>query len=182
MVQPNTVYDGVRVAKFDEFEVCNGSDIGCSLYLQGCPHHCKDCFNPETWEMDGGQPFSDALFNQIDQTLQHSYIRRFTLLGGEPCIIRNKAMLQSLCQFIKQCYHGISIWLYSGYTYEELIQRGWKEVLQYIDVLVDGRFEIENKNFAIPFRGSTNQRIIDVQQSLNTNQVVLKKEFYHDTK
>ncbi len=161
-------------------DIANGPGVRVSLFVSGCRHHCKDCFNPETWSFTYGQEYTDEVTREILEAMAPSYIRGITVLGGEPFEPENQRCLLPLYRTIRARYPKKSIWVYSGYTLDEQL---WKEssarsietdeILSLIDVLVDGEFVAEQKNITLKFRGSENQRIIDVQKSLAANSVVL---------
>lgn len=158
--------------------------VGCRtvLFVSGCRHHCKGCFQPETWSFDFGQPFDDNVENVILTSLANSYIRGLTILGGEPFEPENQEVLLPFIKRVKEMYPDKDIWMYSGYTFEEMHDKNsiccteyTDEILKNIDILVDGEFKEELKSLMIPFRGSTNQRVIDVKESLKQNEIVLSK-------
>ncbi|MBO6111854.1 MAG: anaerobic ribonucleoside-triphosphate reductase activating protein [Lachnospiraceae bacterium] len=162
-------------------DVANGEGCRTSLFVSGCTHHCVECFNPQTWDFAYGEPFTTEIENKIIESLKPEYISGLTVLGGEPMEIRNQAVIRPFLQRVrKEVDHG-NIWLYSGYTWEELTDRenercycpDTEDILNNIDVLVDGRFIIEKKDLTLPFRGSSNQRIIDVGKTLKENRIVL---------
>jgi len=164
------------------FRVDSANGIGCrtSLFVSGCTHHCKGCFQPETWDFDFGRPYTRETEDFIVSSLEPSYINGLTILGGEPMEPENQAGLMPLIRRV-HAMEKKTIWIYSGYTWEELTDghntrcRGpfTDELLQSIDVLVDGEFHLAEKNIALPFRGSENQRIIDVPATLARGEIVL---------
>lgn len=165
-------------------DVANGIGVRVSLFVSGCTHHCKDCFNAETWDFAFGDPFGDAQVQQILEALKPDYIKGFSLLGGEPFEPQNQHVLAPLLKKIKQAYPDKTIWCYSGYLLDtELLSKSrarcevTDEMLSYIDILVDGEFVAEKKDLNLRFRGSSNQRIIDVPATLQAGKVVLSKEF-----
>ncbi|WP_249313522.1 anaerobic ribonucleoside-triphosphate reductase activating protein [Congzhengia minquanensis] len=165
-------------------DVANGIGVRVSLFVSGCTHHCKDCFNAETWDFAFGNPFGDAQVQQILEALKPDYIKGFSLLGGEPFEPQNQHVLAPLLKKIKQAYPDKTIWCYSGYLLDtELLSKSrarceaTDEMLSYIDILVDGEFVAEKKDLNLRFRGSSNQRIIDVPATLQAGKVVLSKEF-----
>ena len=161
-------------------DIANGTGVRVTLFVSGCTHHCKNCFNPETWDFNYGQPFTADVENQILTDLNHDYIEGLTLLGGEPMHPLNQIGLLPFVKKVKEKFPNKTIWCYTGYVYDkDLIPNGraWceasEELLKNIDVLVDGPF-IENlKNLMLKFRGSSNQRIIDLKETLNTGTVTL---------
>lgn len=162
----------MRVAQIRSLDITNGEGIGVSLFTQGCPFHCKNCFNPETWDFKGGYPYSQEIKKQLLELVSKPYIERFSILGGEPFLLKNKIELQDLTHDIKIKNPNIKIWAYSGNSFEKLLPE-FLDLLKNIDVLVDGPFVDELKDFNLKFKGSTNQRIIDVQKSLIENNIVL---------
>lgn len=154
-------------------DIANGPGVRVSLFVSGCTHHCKGCFNPETWSFAYGKPFTRETAAEIIEALKPAYISGLTLLGGEPMEPQNQEVLLHLVRQVKEAYPQKSIWCYTGYTFETDILQSMcqeqpvtRELLAYIDVLVDGAFIEAQKNISLQFRGSENQRIIDVQASL----------------
>lgn len=161
-------------------DIANGPGVRVSLFVSGCTHHCPGCFNPETWDFNYGQPFDSDVINEILEALQPSYIHGFSLLGGEPFEYKNQQALLPLLKEIKSRFPSKDIWCYTGYDFEkdilEDMAKKWPEtydMLSYIDVLIDGEFVEEKKDLALRFRGSSNQRIICVQESLKEDKIVL---------
>ena len=148
-------------------DVANGIGVRVSLFVSGCTHHCKDCFNAETWDFAFGDPFGDAQVQQILEALKPDYIKGFSLLGGEPFEPQNQHVLAPLLKKIKQAYPDKTIWCYSGYLFDKDLAPGGKvytpytdRMLSCIDILVDGEFIQELKDISLQFRGSSNQRIL----------------------
>ena len=161
-------------------DVANGLGVRVSLFVSGCTHHCKNCFNQEAWDFNYGKKFTEKEIDKIINELDHSYVAGLTLLGGEPLEHINQQGLLPLLRKVKEKFPEKNIWCYSGYTFEndimEKMYKNWEEtpeLLSYIDVLVDGKFEEDKKDIKLRFRGSSNQRIIDVQKSLKENKAVL---------
>jgi len=159
-------------------DIANGVGVRVSLFVSGCRHHCKNCFNPETWDFNYGKEFTDETIEEIMKALDNDYTEGLSLLGGEPFEPENQQELIKLAKVFKERYPQKNIWCYSGFSFESQLLRGLVgenagELLSYIDVLVDGRFVEELKNPALLFRGSANQNIIDVQKSLAENKMVL---------
>ena len=164
----------MRYSKINEFEVCNGIEVGCSLFLQGCSMnpHCEHCFNKSTWDFNGGYEWTDKETEQLFEILRKPYITRITLLGGES-LDQAKELLQLLFK-IRNEFPNLKIWIYSGRTFEENISvKDKADCLKLCDVLVDGRFIDELKDLTLAFRGSSNQRIIDLKKTFKSNKVVL---------
>lgn len=153
----------MRYAQIRNMDVSNGEGLGASLFVQGCHFHCKGCHNPEQWSFDGGKLYTKKEEAAILEIIDKSYIKRFSILGGEPLETSNLSELICLIKKIKQKRPDIKIWLYTGYTWEELqnnSNEAIKEILNNIDVLIDGQFIEEEKDLSLRFRGSRNQRLI----------------------
>ena len=164
-------------------DIANGPGIRVSLFVSGCTNHCKNCFQPETWAFDYGQPFTNETEAQILSMLDKSYIKGLTVLGGEPFEPSNQRALLPFLERVKARFPDKTIWSFTGFTYEELMTEGshprceiTDSVLKNIDVLVDGRFIEEKKNPGLQFRGSENQRIIDIKRTIETASIVLWKD------
>jgi anaerobic ribonucleoside-triphosphate reductase activating protein len=161
-------------------DIANGPGVRVSLFVSGCRHHCKGCFNPETWNFSYGKPFTDETVEEILHALKPEYISGLSLLGGEPFEPENQAALLKLTSLAKETYPQKKIWCYSGFTFEDRLSKGavgdpetCLALLQNIDVLVDGTFKEELKDASLLFRGSANQNIIDVQKSLKEGKMIL---------
>ena len=169
----------MNYAAIKNCDIANGPGVRVSLFVSGCRHHCKDCFNPETWEFSYGEPFDEAVIDKILAMLTPAYIRGITYLGGEPFDARNQAGLLELTQLLRARMPEKSIWAFTGYVYDRNLPRvaGVTDaLLAELDVLVDGPFIAERKNLSLRFRGSENQRLIDMPQTLKTGAVVLWDE------
>ena len=163
----------MRYASIRDLDISNGEGVGVALFVQGCPFHCHNCFNPETWDLNGGKEWTEDVENQFMKLVQKPHIKRISILGGEPLLRQNRHKIFLLCQCIKETYPHKKIWLYSGYTYEQIIgSREMSKVLYYTDVLVDGPYIEEQRDITLPFRGSANQRLIDVPETLKQNKIV----------
>lgn len=156
-------------------DIANGLGVRVSLFVSGCTHHCKGCFQPQTWNFKYGDVYTQETEDQIVKMLEPSYINGLSLLGGEPMEPDNQRELVKLCRRVKKLYPEKNIWCYTGYTYEtDLLSPSrarcevTDELLSYIDVLVDGKFVEAKKNIVIAFRGSTNQRLIDMNKTRET--------------
>lgn len=161
-------------------DIANGPGVRVSLFVSGCTHHCKDCFNPETWNFTYGEEYTDAVTAEILEALEPDYIRGITVLGGEPFEPENQRALLPLYRAIRECYPQKSIWVYSGYRLDDELWQESRahtaitdEILTLIDVLVDGEFVADQKNISLKFRGSENQRIINMRASLASGQIIL---------
>lgn len=170
----------MNYADLKKYDVANGPGVRVSLFVSGCTHHCRDCFNREAWDFDYGEPFTEKTVEEILAALSPDYIKGLSLLGGEPFEPQNQAGLLSLLRRVHEKYPEKSVWCYTGYDYEKDLLSGRvgnyntvSEMLSYIDILVDGEFVAELKNLALRFKGSSNQRIIDVKESLKADEVVL---------
>lgn len=160
-------------------DIANGLGVRVSLFVSGCRRHCPECFNKEAQDFKYGKPFTDKEITFIESKLQLPQVRGLSLLGGEPMELENVTELLPLCEYLKSTYTNKDIWCYTGYTYEELLNRNnivTKEILKYIDILVDGDYQKDKHDLSLKFRGSSNQRIIDVQKTLKTNKVELVEE------
>ncbi|MCD8143733.1 MAG: anaerobic ribonucleoside-triphosphate reductase activating protein [Oscillospiraceae bacterium] len=175
----------MHYATIKTHDIANGPGVRVSLFVSGCTHHCKGCFNPETWSFHYGQIYTPEAEEQIMQALEPWYIRGLSLLGGEPFEVQNQLTVKNLARRVRQTYPDKTIWCYTGYDYEQDILAGhlgdWsvtEELLHCLDVLVDGEFIEAQKDLKLRFRGSSNQRVIDVQKSLAQDRVVLWEEAY----
>ena len=163
----------MRYASIRDLDISNGTGVGVSLFVQGCPLHCKNCFNPNTWGFDGGEEWTDDTENTLIQLTNRPYIKRVSILGGEPLANPNRYQIFLLCSRIKNLYKDKKIWLYSGYTYEQICQsREQFKVLTCIDVLVDGPYIDEQRDITLAFRGSRNQRLINVPETLKQGKII----------
>lgn len=161
-------------------DIANGPGVRVTIFVSGCTHHCKGCFNEVTWDFQYGKEFTQDTIEEILQALAPDYITGLTLLGGEPLEYTNQKGLLPLLRAVKERYPQKDIWCYSGYLFDEQILKDFcnrweetRELLGYLDVLVDGRFIEEQKNISLQFKGSENQRIILVQESLKSGQIIL---------
>lgn len=169
----------MNYADIKRCDVANGEGVRVSLFVSGCTHHCKECFNKEAWDFDYGKPFTDQEIHLILEYLKPDYVAGLSLLGGEPMEPSNQEGLLPLLRRVHELYPEKNVWCYSGYLFDrDIVERMSKEseitreLLSYIDILVDGEFIQEQKNLKVNFRGSDNQRIIDVKKSLETGGIV----------
>ena len=163
----------MRYSQIKDNDIANGKGVMMSLWTQGCPHRCKGCFNPETWNYNGGMEFTQKQEQYIlDNINTHNISRNLSILGGEPLCPENVDGVLALCKKFKERYPEKMIYIWTGYTLEDFNDTQ-KEVLNYIDILVDGKFEKDLKNLSLKLRGSSNQRIIDVKKSLGENKIIL---------
>lgn len=169
----------MNYAKINKNDIANGIGIRVTLFVSGCTHFCKGCFNQEAWDFEFGEPFTEAVQNELLEALNQSYISGLTLLGGEPMEPQNQRALLPFLKDMKEKYPQKTVWCYSGYTLEELTGNSrarcevTDEMLSLIDVLVDGEFVEELKDISLRFRGSANQRLIDLKATLENGEVVL---------
>lgn len=177
----------MNYAEIKNCDIANGPGVRISLFVSGCTHHCKGCFNEVAWDFDYGTPFTQATIDKIIEMMRPGYIRGLTLLGGEPFEPQNQGPIVELLRQVKEKLPGKSIWAFSGYLFDRDILSGrlgdWKitqEYLSYLDVLVDGPFVEEKKNLSLRFRGSENQRIIDIPASLRQGKLVLWQDWQGD--
>jgi anaerobic ribonucleoside-triphosphate reductase activating protein len=177
----------MRIASIRSMDISNGIGIGVSLFTQGCHFHCKNCFQPETWNFNGGKEYTEETKETILKLLEPEYITRCSVLGGEPLEECNWLDLADLLVSIKIEHPDIKIWLYTGFTYECLEHLMYSNVpgsnknllyiiLKNIDVLVDGQFQEDKKDLTYPFAGSTNQRVIDMKRTNDCGKIVLFNE------
>jgi len=176
----------MNYATIKNCDIANGPGVRVSLFVSGCTHRCKGCFNEVAWDFDYGEPFTEAVMDDLVDMLRPAYIRGLTLLGGEPFEPRNQAGVVQLLRKVKKELPEKSIWAFSGYLFEKDILSGrlgdCSEYLSYLDVLVDGPFVEAKKNLSLRFRGSENQRLIDVPASLASGEVVLWKDWQGEKK
>lgn len=169
----------MNYSKIRTVDVANGTGVRVSLFVSGCTRHCPGCFNPETWDFDYGSPFGESELNQILDALEPDHIEGLTILGGEPFEPQNLGEVLHIIKRVRESYPDKSIWCYTGFTLEAL--RKYKisdRSLKNIDVIVDGRFIEAKKNLGLRFRGSENQRIIDIQKTLHTGKIVERTDLY----
>lgn len=174
----------MNYATIKNCDITNGPGVRVSLFVSGCRHHCKGCFNEIAWDFDYGTPFTEDTIASILNMLAPAHIQGLTLLGGEPFEPENQVELVKLLRAVKQAYPNKSIWAFSGYLFDKDILPGrlgpaeiTAEIVSYLDVLVDGRFVEEKKDLTLRFRGSSNQRLIDVKKSIAANQIVLWEDW-----
>lgn len=173
----------MNYATIKKYDIANGPGVRVSLYVSGCRNHCKNCFNPETWDFNYGKPFTKKVEDEIIKAMEPDYIEGFTLLGGDPFEPENQVALVPFLERLRKTYPHKSFWCFTGYDLEMELLTGKQgdiehvlRILNCLDVLVDGRF-IENlKDLNLRFRGSSNQRIILVQPTLEKDELVLWDE------
>ena len=174
----------MNYATIKNCDIANGPGVRVSLFVSGCTHRCKGCFNEVAWDFGYGEPFTQQTMDEIIGMLKPDYIRGLTLLGGEPFEPQNQGPIVELLRQVKEKYPKKSIWAFSGFLFDRDILSGrlgdWgttREFLSYLDVLVDGPFIEEKKNLSLRFRGSENQRLIDVPASLKAGEVILWEDW-----
>ena len=174
----------MNYAAIKNCDIANGPGVRVSLFVSGCTHRCPGCFNEEAWDFDFGRPFTQETIDEIITMLSPAYVKGLTLLGGEPFDPRNQGAIVELLRQVKAKLPEKSIWAFSGYLFDKDILSGklgsWeitKEYLSYLDVLVDGPFVMSKKNLSLRFRGSENQRLINVPASLAAGEVVLWEDW-----
>ena len=178
----------MNYATIKNCDIANGPGVRVSLFVSGCTHHCKGCFNVVAWDFDYGQPFTNETIQTILDMMKPSYIKGLTLLGGEPFEPQNQGPIVELLRQVKKTYPDKSIWAFSGYLFEKITSHtlgDWavtREFLSSLDVLVDGPFVEEKKNLALRFRGSENQRLIDVPATLASGKIVLWEDWQTEGK
>ena len=176
----------MRYASIRKLDISNGEEIGVALFVQGCEQHCFNCFNPETWNFEGGKEWNDEIKNQFLALINRPYIKRVTILGGEPLATENICDVYSIVLLIKKKYPDKKIWLYTGKTLNELnfslvfsnligLNYDWyyNSIIKLCDVIVDGAYIDELRDLSLPFRGSSNQRLIDVKNSIKAKRIIL---------
>ena len=176
----------MNYATIKNCDIANGPGVRVSLFVSGCTHRCKGCFNEVAWDFNYGEPFTEETINSILTMLRPSYVRGLTLLGGEPFEPQNQGAVVELLRRIKKEMPEKSIWAFSGYLFDKDILSGrlgdCSEYLSYLDVLVDGPFVEAKKNLSLRFRGSENQRLIDVPASLASGEIVLWQDWQGEKK
>ena len=163
----------MRYNKIRKMDISDGPGIRVSIFFQGCAFHCKNCFNPETWDFNKGEEFNDETINHILDLCDKKHITGLSLLGGEPMHPTNIDGSTKLAKAFKEKYPDKTIWAWSGYLFDKDLKD--KEIMKYIDVLVDGQYRDELHDPTLNWRGSSNQRVIDVKKSLSSNKVVIYK-------
>ena len=164
----------MRYNKIRKMDISNGPGVRVSIFMQGCAFHCKNCFNPETWDFKEGKEFTEETVNRVLELADKDHIEGLSILGGEPMHPSNIEGTTRLAKKFKEKYPNKTIWVWSGFLFDRDLKD--KEVLKYIDVLVDGQYVDEKHDFRLKYCGSTNQRVIDVKESLKQGDVVLMEE------
>lgn len=176
----------MRYAKINSLDISNGESVGVAIFVQGCPFHCRGCFNEETWDFNGGKEWNEDVEKKFIELISKPYVKRVSILGGEPLANQNLEFTYHLMGLIVNHKPDAKIWLYTGYTFEDIISdkrssNKWFDLLRCgimcgCDYLVDGQFEIDKQDLTyskVKFAGSTNQRIINIKETLIKKEVVL---------
>jgi anaerobic ribonucleoside-triphosphate reductase activating protein len=176
----------MNYADIKQYDVANGPGVRVSLFVSGCTHYCKNCFNKEAWDFNYGKPFTNETIDKIIDYCGESYVKGLTILGGEPMEPSNQKGILPLVKRFKETYPDKSLWVFSGYDFVKDINTRMRneipetsELLSYIDVIVDGKFIEELKTLNLRFKGSSNQRTIMVQESLKSDTLVLWDDVIH---
>lgn len=166
----------MNYAEIKNVDVANGPGVRVSLFVSGCPHHCPGCFNQESWDFGYGRPFDQEAMNEILRLLKPNHIKGFSLLGGEPFASQNQKAVLDIVRRVRNEYPDKEIWCWTGYRFEDLeagrVGEHSRKLLEEIDVLIDGPFIEIQKDLSLRFRGSANQRIINVPSSMYANRIV----------
>lgn len=163
----------MRYNKIRKMDISNGPGIRVSIFMQGCSFHCKNCFNKETWDFKGGVDFTSDTIEKILNLAKYDYIVGLSILGGEPMHPNNIKATTKLAKAFKEKYPKKTIWVWSGFLYDDIKNN---DVINYIDVLIDGRYDDDLHDFTLRWKGSSNQRVIDVKKSLKKDKIVLFEE------
>lgn len=161
----------MRYNKIRKMDISNGEGIRVSIFFQGCEFHCKNCFNPETWDFSKGEEFTEDEINTIIELCKEDYIAGISILGGEPMHPKNIDASTLLAKKFKEVYPNKTIWAWTGFLFDEYLKD--KEISKYLDVLIDGQYVDELRNPNLKWRGSSNQRVIDVKKSIKSKKIVL---------
>ena len=174
----------MNYADIKKIDVANGEGVRVSVFVSGCNHHCKGCFNQCAWDFNYGKKFTEKEEQQIIDYMNHDYISGLSLLGGEPLEPKNQEGLLPLVKRVKEKFPDKNIWCYTGFDFEKDVvgkmaknNETTRELLKYIDIIVDGKFEEDKKDLKLQFRGSSNQKIVDVKKSLQTGQIVKQIQY-----
>ncbi len=162
----------MRYNKIRKMDIADGPGVRVSIFMQGCMFNCKKCFNPETHDFNGGKEFNEDTIDRVLELCENENIRGLSILGGEPMHPKNLEGTTKLAKAFKEKFPNKDLWTWTGFSFDKDLKD--KEVLKYVDVLVDGQYVDELRNPTLKYSGSTNQRVIDVQESLKENKVILK--------
>ena len=164
----------MRYNKIRKMDISNGPGVRVSIFFQGCHFHCPGCFNQETWDFDGGKEFDDEVINHVLELANNDVVSGLSILGGEPLNPKNIDGSTKLAKAFKEKYPNKTIWLWSGYTFLEYIHD--KEIVNYLNVIVDGPFHINESSPLLQYKGSSNQRVIDVKKTIKNKKIVLYED------
>ena len=162
----------MRYNKIRKMDISNGPGIRISIFMQGCTFNCKNCFNPDTHDFNGGKEFTEDTINRVIELAMPDHIEGLSILGGEPLHPKNLKGTTDLAKKFRETYPTKSIWVWTGFLFDDLKD---KEIMNYIDVLVDGQFKDDLKDYSLLYKGSSNQRVINVKESLTKNKIILKE-------
>lgn len=162
----------MRYNKIRKMDISNGPGIRVSIFVQGCTFNCKDCFNPETHNFEGGKEFCDETMQKLMELCGKDYISGLSILGGEPLHPNNIATTKEIAYKFHNTYKNKNLWLWSGFQFEDILKMEDGNILDVVDVLVDGQFKTYYKDYSLKWRGSSNQRVIDVKKSLDEKRVI----------
>lgn len=162
----------MRYNKIRKMDISNGPGVRVSIFMQGCEFHCKNCFNAETWNFKGGKEFTDETINRVLELSEKDYVAGLSILGGEPMNPKNIEGTIELARAFKKKFPKKTVWVWSGFLYDDIMERN-KEVFDYIDVLVDGQYDDSLHNPTLQWKGSSNQRVIDVKKTKKSGKVTL---------
>lgn len=170
--------------KISKYDTANGIGIGVVLWVSGCSCRCHGCHNPQTWDFNAGQLFTEDTMQELLEALDKSYISRLTLSGGHPLESQNLETVYKIVKVVKEKFPNKKIWLYTGYTWEDILNKGRYnkrvdtnsisplDIIRYCDVLVDGKYEENKRDISLAFAGSSNQRVIDIRESFKQNKAI----------
>ena len=164
----------MRYAQIRNMDISNGENLGVALFVQGCRFQCKNCFNKETWDFNGGKEWTEEIENKFFALADRPYIKRISILGGEPLVDENLSDVFNLIKKLKVKFSDKVIWIYTGYTFENILSNPLrKRTIEMCDVVVDGKYMDNLRDLTLKFRGSSNQRVISVKPSLEQGKIVL---------
>lgn len=163
----------MRYNKIRKMDISNGPGVRVSIFMQGCSFHCKGCFNPETWDFNSGKEFTDETIDRVLELAGKDYIVGLSILGGEALHPNNIEGTTKLAKMFKEKYPEKNLWVWTGFLFEGLRD---KEIMKYVDILIDGQFKMDLFDPRLKWKGSSNQRVIDVQKSLDSDKIVLNEE------
>ena len=165
----------IRYASIRSLDISNGEGAGVALFVQGCPFRCHNCFNPETWDFNGGKEWTKETEKQFIELVNRPYIKRISILGGEPLADENLEDVLNLVNKIRLLLPEKTIWIYSGYTWAECMEHSIRrDIVSKCDIFVDGKYVDKMRDVTLKWRGSTNQKVINVKESLAQNKIILE--------